>query len=191
MGGPPEAVFVVETAVVGERRTASPGATFMNIRTALFCLAPLAACACAPETSEPVIANDPALEARAAQIDALSAPPATSAPVVYFANLADGDIVTSPFRVVFGISGLGVAPALTDKEMTGHHHLFIDTELTAEEMEYAIPNDDTHRHFGGGQTEVVLDLPPGAHTLQLNFGDLNHEQFDPPVLSEKITITVE
>ena len=99
--------------------------------------------------------------------------------------------MSSPFRVVFGVSGLGVAPALTEKELTGHHHLLINTELSEEEMEYAIPNDDQHRHFGGGQTETVLDLPPGQHTLQLNFGDLNHEQFDPPVMSEKITITVE
>ncbi len=163
----------------------------MKLRTTLFCLAPLAICACAPEAAEPVVTSDPALEARAARIDALSAPPVAGAPVVYFANLADGDTVRSPFRVVFGVTGLGVAPALTDKELTGHHHLLIDTELSAEEMEYAIPNDDNHRHFGGGQTEVVLDLPPGQHTLQLNFGDLNHEQFDPPVLSEKITVTVE
>lgn len=163
----------------------------MNLRTALFCLGAVGLCACTPEASEPVIATDPALEARAERIDALSAPPATAEPSVYFVNLADGDTVTSPFRVVFGVSGLGVAPALTDKEMTGHHHLLIDTELTAEEMEYAIPNDDQHRHFGGGQTEVVLELPPGEHTLQLNFGDLNHEQFDPPILSDRITITVE
>lgn len=153
--------------------------------------ATLAVAACAPEASEPVIQTDPALEARAGRIDALSAPPASSAPTVYFVNLADGDVVSSPFRVVFGVSGLGVAPALTEKELTGHHHLLINTELSEEEMEYAIPNDDQHRHFGGGQTETVLDLPPGQHTLQLNFGDLNHEQFDPPVMSEKITITVE
>ncbi len=137
------------------------------------------------------VLDDPALEARAARIDALSAPPEGAAAQVYFANLANGDVVSSPFRVVFGISGLGVAPAQTEKDMTGHHHLLIDTQLTEEEMDYAIPNDDQHRHFGGGQTEVVLDLPPGEHTLQLNFGDLNHEQFDPPILSDVITITVE
>ena len=160
-------------------------------RHTFFGFAALAVVACTPEASEPVIQNDPALEARAARIDALSAPPADTAPAVYFVNLEDGDTVTSPFRVVFGVFGLGVAPALTEKDMTGHHHLLIDTELSDEEMEYAIPNDDNHRHFGGGQTEVVLDLPPGEHTLQLNFGDLNHEQFDPPIMSDKITITVE
>lgn len=147
--------------------------------------------ACTQESQEAAIATDPALEARSDRLAALAAPPAETAPSVYFVNLADGDTVTSPFRVVFGLSGLGVAPALTEKELTGHHHLLVNTTLSAEEMEYAIPNDDQHRHFGGGQTETVLELPPGQHTLQLNFGDLNHEQFDPPVLSEVITITVE
>ena len=163
----------------------------MRVLLAIGLMTSLALAACTPEPSEPVIQSDPALEARAGRIDALSAPPATAEPAVYFVNLADGDVVSSPFRVVFGVSGLGVAPALTDKELTGHHHLLINTELSEEDMEYAIPNDDQHRHFGGGQTETVLDLPPGQHTLQLNFGDLNHEQFDPPVMSEKITITVE
>ena len=163
----------------------------MRVLLAIGLVTSLALVACTPEPSEPVIQGDPALEARAGRIDALSAPPATSTPAVYFVNLADGDVVRSPFRVVFGVSGLGVAPALTEKELTGHHHLLINAELSEEEMDYAIPNDDQHRHFGGGQTETVLDLPPGQHTLQLNFGDLNHEQFDPPVMSEKITITVE
>lgn len=163
----------------------------MKMKAVLLVLAPVAAWSCAPEAAETVVVSDPALEAQAARIGALASPPASETPSVYFVNLADGDRVTSPFRVVFGLSGLGVAPALTEKEMTGHHHLLINTELSDEEMEYAIPNDDLHRHFGGGQTETVLDLPPGQHTLQLNFGDLNHEQFDPPVLSERITITVE
>lgn len=71
--------------------------------------------ACAPETSEPIVQNDPALEARAGRIDALSAPPASANPSVYFVNVADGDVVSSPFRVLFGVSGLGVAPALTER----------------------------------------------------------------------------
>lgn len=163
----------------------------MNVRPVMIACLVSAAMACTPESQSPAPVADPALEARSARLDSLAHPPAENMPSVYFVNLADGDTVSSPFRVVFGLSGLGVAPALTDKELTGHHHLLIDTELSEEEMEYAIPNDDLHRHFGGGQTEVVLELPPGEHTLQLNFGDLNHEQFDPPILSERITITVE
>jgi hypothetical protein len=112
-------------------------------------------------------------------------------PAVYFVNLRDGQTVTSPFRVVFGVYGKGVAPALIEKENTGHHHLLIDTELTEEEKAFAIPNDAQHMHFGGGQTETVLQLPAGQHTLQLVFGDLNHELHKPtPIMSQKITITV-
>lgn len=112
-------------------------------------------------------------------------------PAVYFVNLRDGQTVTSPFRVVFGVYGKGVAPALVDKENTGHHHLLIDTELSEEEMQYAIPNDAQHMHFGGGQTETVLQLPAGQHTLQLVFGDMNHELHKPtPIMSQKITVTV-
>jgi hypothetical protein len=113
-------------------------------------------------------------------------------PAAYFVNLRDGQTVSSPFRVVFGVYGIGVAPALTDKPNTGHHHLLIDTELTDEEKQYAIPSDDKHIHYGGGQTETVLDLPPGPHTLQLVFGDMNHELHKPTgILSQKINITVQ
>ncbi|HVY89199.1 MAG TPA: DUF4399 domain-containing protein [Hyphomonadaceae bacterium] len=113
-------------------------------------------------------------------------------PAVYFVNLRDGETVTSPFRVVFGMYGMGVAPAGTEKEgaVTGHHHLLIDTELSDEEMKSAIPNDAQHQHFGGGQTETVLQLPAGTHTLQLVVGNKGHEQLKPPVMSKKITITV-
>jgi hypothetical protein len=124
----------------------------------------------------------------AASSDTLPHPDA--GPAVYFVNLADGDVVSSPFRVVFGLYGKGVAPALIEKDNTGHHHLLIDEELTAEEQEFAIPNDPQHLHFGGGQTETVVELPPGEHTLQLVFADRNHEPFDPPVMSERIKITV-
>lgn len=115
---------------------------------------------------------------------------------VYFVNLADGDTVTSPVTVVFGLSGMGVAPAGTEKEMTGHHHLLINRpplgegEGKGEEFEYALPSDENHRHFGGGQTEVVLDLTPGTHTLQLVLGDYTHVPHSTPILSDRITIEV-
>lgn len=115
---------------------------------------------------------------------------------VYFVNLADGDTVTAPVTVVFGLSGMGVAPAGTDKDMTGHHHLLIDRPPLgqgpdgADELAYGLPSDDNHRHFGGGQTQVTLDLAPGTHTLQLVLGDAGHVPHSPPVLSPVITITV-
>ncbi len=111
---------------------------------------------------------------------------------VYFINLKDGDTVTSPFLVQFGLSGMGVAPAGVEKPNTGHHHLLIDAPaLTEEQLKEPIPADDNHRHFGGGQTETMVTLPEGKHTLQLVLGDWTHIPHVPPVMSEPITITVQ
>ena len=108
----------------------------------------------------------------------------------YIITPADGETVSSPVKVVFGLSGMGVAPAGVARDKTGHHHLLINVaELPP--LDQPIPADDQHRHFGGGQTEVLLDLPPGEHTLQLLLGDLKHVPHAIPVVSEKITITVE
>jgi len=110
----------------------------------------------------------------------------------YFVNLKSGDTVTSPFKVVFGLSpNMGVAPSGVEKPHVGHHHLLIDTTLSLEEMLQPITVDDQHVHFGKGQTETMLTLPPGKHTLQLVLGDWTHIPFKPPVQSEIITITVE
>lgn len=124
----------------------------------------------------------------------------TSAPEgaeVYFVSLEDGATIASPVTIVFGLSGMGVAPAGTDSEMTGHHHLFLnraplgESEEGAEELLYGIPADDNHIHFGGGQTQVTLDLEPGDYTMQLVIGDLNHVPHVPPIASDQITVTVE
>ena len=116
---------------------------------------------------------------------------------VYFVNLSDGDVVQSPVTVVFGLTGMGVAPAGAEVENTGHHHLLIDRppigegEDGADELAYGLPSDDNHLHFGGGQTEVTLDLAPGDHTLQLVLGDAGHVPHATPIVSGVITITVE
>lgn len=115
---------------------------------------------------------------------------------VYFINLQSGDAVEAPFVVQFGLSGMGVAPAGTEKDNTGHHHILINRPPLgegaedAELLENGVPTDDNHRHFGGGQTEVTLDLPAGEHTLQLVLGDQFHVPHNPPVASDVITITV-
>ena len=111
-------------------------------------------------------------------------------PRAYFENLKDGDTVTSPFKVKFGISGMDVKPAGDPTPNSGHFHLLIDSELTAEQLKSAIPNDDNHKHFGKGQTETDLTLPAGKHTLQLFMGDKDHVPHNPPVMSDKITVTV-
>jgi hypothetical protein len=109
---------------------------------------------------------------------------------VYFINLKDGAQVKSPFLVQFGLSGMGVAPAGVEKPNTGHHHLLIDATLTPEQMKAPLPADDHHKHFGGGQTEALVTLPKGKHTLQLVLGDWSHVPFAPPLMSKAITITV-
>jgi hypothetical protein len=117
--------------------------------------------------------------------------PSPAGAKVYFINLKDGDTVSSPFLVQFGLSGMGVAPAGVEKPNTGHHHLLIDaTPLTEEQMKEPLPADDNHKHFGGGQTEAMVTLPEGKHTLQLLLGDWTHIPHVPPVMSETITITV-
>jgi hypothetical protein len=116
--------------------------------------------------------------------------PSPPGAAVYFINLKDGDTVTSPFKIQFGLTGMGVAPAGSQTPNTGHHHLLIDTQLSAEQMKQPIPVDAQHRHFGGGQTEVALTLPPGPHTLQLVFADGAHIPHEPPVVSPIINVTV-
>lgn len=111
-------------------------------------------------------------------------------PHAFFVNLKDGDTVTSPVKISFGITGMEIAPAGTAKPNTGHFHLLIDTELTAEQKKFAIPKDDQHLHFGKGQTEASIDLKPDRHTLQIVMGDGNHMLHTPPVMSDKITILV-
>ncbi len=149
--------------------------------------------AAAPDPAAAQVATDAAVADALATRDAEGvAIHGAPGPLVYFVNLRDGMTVPQSFRVVFGASGIGVAPALTDKPATGHHHLLIDTELSDEEKQFAIPNDEQHMHFGGAQTEVVLQLAPGPHTLQLAFGDLNHELHKPtPIMSDKITVNVQ
>ncbi len=102
---------------------------------------------------------------------------------------ADGAVVRGPVTVRFGLSGMGVAPAGVEHENTGHHHLIIDAPLPP--LDEPIPTDDNHLHFGGGQTEAVIVLPPGPHTLQLLLGDWSHVPHAPPVVSERIAIIVE
>ncbi len=116
--------------------------------------------------------------------------PAPEGAGVYFINIKDGDTLTNPVTIQFGLKGMGVAPAGTEKEHTGHHHLIINETLEGEELNEPIPADDQHVHFGGGQTEKTLELPAGTHTLQLVLGDWSHVPHNPPVMSEKITVTV-
>jgi hypothetical protein len=108
---------------------------------------------------------------------------------VYFISPKDGETVSGEFVVRFGLEGMGVAPAGIALAKTGHHHLLVDAKALPP-LEQPIPADETHRHFGGGQTETRLSLPPGAHTLQLLLADHLHVPHDPPLASDVVHVTV-
>jgi hypothetical protein len=124
---------------------------------------------------------------------AQNALPRTASPAtakVYIVSPANNAMVKSPVTVVFGLSGMGIAPAGVQFENAGHHHLLIDTDLPAN-VGMPLPTTDNIRHFGKGQTEAAIELKPGKHTLQLVLGDHQHVPFLPVVASQKITITVQ
>jgi hypothetical protein len=128
----------------------------------------------------PAAGNAPAADHR------IPSPPGA---YVYIGWPNDGQVIHSTrFKVWFGTRNFGVAPAGSKVPNTGHHHLLIDTALPS--MDEPIPNDKQHLHFGGGQTEAIIELPPGTHTLQLLMGDGDHVPFNPPLYSKKITIHV-
>ncbi|MGD9597864.1 MAG: DUF4399 domain-containing protein [Steroidobacteraceae bacterium] len=121
-----------------------------------------------------------------------AAGPRTPSPAgaeLYIQAPADGATVKGPVTVRFGLKGMGVAPAGIKFENTGHHHLLIDTEVPAD-LSVPLPATDHVVHFGKGQTETTVTLPPGRHTLQLVLGDYLHIPHDPALVSKKITITV-
>jgi hypothetical protein len=108
---------------------------------------------------------------------------------VYIGWPQNGEVIYGTrFKVWFGTRNFGVAPAGVTKPNTGHHHLLVDVDLP--KLDEPIPNNRNHLHFGLGQTETMLELPPGTHTLQLLMGDADHVPHDPPVMSRRITITV-
>lgn len=144
-------------------------------------------------TITPIVALLPSLLAPLAfSQDAPATPPRTASAAgaeLYIQSPADGAEVRSPFLVRFGLRGMGVAPAGITNANTGHHHLLIDVaELPPDNL--PLPQTDQFRHFGAGQTEAEISLPPGQHTLQLVLGDALHIPHDPPLRSARITITV-
>ena len=107
----------------------------------------------------------------------------------YIISPIDGEMITGPVTVVFGLKGMGVAPAGVDKPNTGHHHLLIDV-ANSPALDKPLPANANHKHLGGGQTEITVELSPGKHTLQLIMGNKNHIPHSPAVMSEITTIIV-
>ena len=116
-----------------------------------------------------------------------SAPPEGAK--VFIVSPKDGATVDKTFTVKFGMEGLKLAPATDQTPGTAHQHLLID-QKELPDASVPIPATDTVIHYGKAQTETELTLTPGTHTLQLELGDKNHMAFEPPIISEKITVTV-
>ena len=114
--------------------------------------------------------------------------PSPAGAEVYFISPKDGETLSGPVSVKFGLKGMGVAPAGIALENTGHHHLIIDAKTPP--VDAPIPADANHVHFGKGQTETTVELKPGKHTLQLVLADQLHVPHDPAVVSKVITVTV-
>ena len=114
--------------------------------------------------------------------------PSPAGAAVYFVDLKDGATLSTKATIHFGLRGMGVAPAGSDRANSGHHHLLIDTEVPP--LDQPIPNDFNHLHFGAGQTEAEVTLTPGDHTLQLLLGDKDHIPHSPPLMSERIKVNV-
>jgi len=115
--------------------------------------------------------------------------PASHEASVYVISPSHGEVVTNPVTVRFGLKNMGVAPAGVKRGDTGHHHLLIDV-AGEPNLHDAVPKDEKHRHFGYGQTETMLTLTPGKHTLQLLLADEKHIPHKPAVVSRKIVIYV-
>jgi hypothetical protein len=116
--------------------------------------------------------------------------PSPAGAEVYIVSPRDGATVKGPVTVVFGLKGMGIAPAGIKFDNAGHHHLLIDSDAPAD-LAQPLPANEKSVHFGKGQTETTLILPPGKHTLQLVLGDALHVPHAPAVISKKITIVVE
>ena len=169
-----------------------------KIRTlGLLLTATLAVAACSQKS-----ADQAAPAADAAPAAPATPPPAPTAPTlsgvsrqkapdgtaVTFIGIKNGDTVTSPFKVGFAVTGAKIAPAGTTDPGTGHFHLIIDSALPPQDA--PLPANANVKHYGKGQTEDTLTLPPGQHTLQIELADGVHVPFDPPVVSDLITVTV-
>ncbi|MBL6752321.1 MAG: DUF4399 domain-containing protein [Nevskia sp.] len=150
----------------------------------------LLAAACSQKSSDQSAAPSqpaaaPAPQPAAAALQRQKAPAGAKAS---FVGIRQGDTVTSPFKVGFAVEGLRIAPAGTADPDTGHFHLIIDADLPPQDV--PLPASDHVKHYGKGQAEDTLSLPPGQHSLQIELADGAHVPFDPPVVSERITVTV-
>lgn len=145
--------------------------------------------ACGQQEAEPVAAEEPVADAATSEPVTMPRTASPDGAQVFFISPADGDTVSNPVAIEFGIEGMSVVAAGVNEDHSGHHHLLVDTGVP--DTALPIPADANHIHFGDASTATELELAPGEHTLRLLLGDHLHIPHDPPVVSDPITITVE
>lgn len=114
-------------------------------------------------------------------------PPPNRQPTAHFTNAEDGDVREAPFVLRFGLTMRGLVPAGKTAGRAGHHHLLVNQPLPLDFKE-PLPFTERYIHFGKGQMEHVVDLPPGTYTFQLLLADQGHIPFF--VYSKPVRITI-
>ncbi|MBT8103834.1 MAG: DUF4399 domain-containing protein [Gammaproteobacteria bacterium] len=152
----------------------------------VFCLS---ACGPKPDNTAASASEPDAAGKVVADAVALPRTPSPDGARVFFISPADGDTVSNPIHIEFGIEGMSVVKAGDKQPDSGHHHLLIDTAVP--DPGAPVPADAHHVHFGDGSTATDITLDPGQRTLRLLLADYLHIPHDPPVVSDPITITVE
>jgi hypothetical protein len=189
--------YRIETRIENRVRTLSPKRRKKLLRPPSAAIVP-AAPLCCHRWRRPVLQDAAGMRthlvltlttALLAALPVLARTPAPANAQVYFIWPSDGMVIRQGFWVRMGLRNMGVAPKGTAIANTGHHHLLIDADLP-EKMDEPVPSDRSHLHFGAGETEARIELPPGRHTLQLLLADKDHIPHDPPIYSKKITVTV-
>ncbi len=160
-----------------------------RVRLALGMISILAACGPNAGEESPQAVAEQAKEEPATDTMALPRTESPEGASVFFISPADGDTVSNPVHVEFGLQGMAVIKAGVEQPESGHHHLIIDAQLP--DLALPIPLDDNYRHFGDASIATEVTLAPGEHTLRLLLGDYLHIPHDPPVMSDTITIVVE
>jgi hypothetical protein len=114
-------------------------------------------------------------------------PPFNREPQAYFTNVKDADVIEAPFVLRFGLSMRGLVPAGKTVDRAGHHHLLVNQPLPLD-FKKPLPFTEKYIHFGKGQMEHVVDLPPGSYTFNLLLADQGHIPYF--VYSKPVRLTI-
>jgi uncharacterized protein DUF4399 len=151
----------------------------VNTRTVVTALvvAGLSACQSKPEAAK---MEKPA--------EAAPAAPAAAPAKVEITEPANGAEVTSPVKIVLQTTGVEIVAATDERPGTGHHHLFVDHDVTP--AGDTIPKGVTGIiHLGRGQTDFLDTLKAGKHRIIDVVGDSKHIPLS-PMVADTVEFTV-